>query len=139
MESQMNRHDTKDLGGHALREKLILPNLNAKQREQFAQENLSDEQYMLFHRKKVASRITVPLCNHQHVKDAIQVLRKTANELDNLIRGRSGLTKTGYAKTDMYRTVIFAQLIVTHAGSELKRRASPTKMGFPDGSFMNAK
>tara|TARA_X000001388_G_scaffold68390_1_gene56168 strand:+ start:875 stop:1282 length:408 start_codon:yes stop_codon:yes gene_type:complete len=135
----MKRKTMDTHSGMALKNKLSMPTLNGHQRLEFAEKNLSPEQLMLFHGYKPASRITVPLCNRTHIRDCIQVLRNTANELDNLIRGRTFMLKTEDKKADDVRKIVMAQLIVTGAGQELKRRASPSGHGFPDGAFMKVR
>jgi hypothetical protein len=68
------------------------------------------------------------------------VLRDTARELDNLIKGRTHLVKQrNDTKLDELRKMTMAHLIVMGATSELKRRASPSKFGFDDGSFMGVR
>ena len=135
----MNNKERKGMSGYALREKLEMPTLSGDKRLAYAEKNLSDEQLMLFHGYKAASRITVPLCSKTHVRDCIQVLRKTAKELENLIMGRTFMMKTDDKKSDELRKIVMAQLIVTGAGQELKRRASPSGHGFPDGAFMKVR
>ena len=135
----MNKRERKEISGHALRERLEMPTLNGQQRLEYAEKHLSPEQLMYYKGLKPASRITVPLCNFQHIRDAIQVLRMTATELDNLIKGRTFMMKTDDKEADRFRKIVMAQLIVRGAGTELKRRASPNGLGFPDGAFMGVK
>ena len=69
------------------------------------------------------------------------MLRNTVRELDNLVKGRTHLVKNynGDDRMDQLRKIIQAQLIIVGAGSELKRRASPSGLGFNDGSFMGVR
>jgi len=137
----MNRLKRVEISGAALRDRITQPNLNGSQRMQYAIENLTDEQFMIYNDIKVARRITIPMCNERHVKDCIQVLRNTVRELDNLIKGRTHLVKNYNSddRMDQLRKIIQAQLIIVGAGSELKRRASPSGLGFNDGSFMGVR
>ena len=135
----MNNKERTRMSGYALREKLVMPTLSGEKRLAYAEKNLTDEQLMLFHNYKPASRITVPLCSRTHIRDCIQVLRKTAKELENLIMGRTFMVKTGDTKSDELRKVVMAQLIVTGAGQELKRRASPDGIEPRDGAFMKVR
>ena len=136
----MNRNKRIEISGAALRDRIEQPNLNGPQRTQYAKDNLSDEQWMIFNNLTVARRITIPLCNEKHIKDCIQVLRDTARELDNLIKGRTHLVKQrNDTKLDQLRKMTMAHLIVMGATNELKRRASPSKFGFDDGSFMGVR
>ena len=137
----MNRLKRVEISGKALRDRITQPNLNGSQRMQYAIENLTDEQFMIYNDIKVARRITIPMCNERHVKDCIQVLRNTVRELDNLIKGRTHLVKNYNSddRMDQLRKIIQAQLIIVGAGSELKRRASPSGLGFNDGSFMGVR
>ena len=141
MERNMNRLKRVEISGKALRDRITQPNLNGSQRMQYAIENLTDEQFMIYNDIKVARRITIPMCNERHVKDCIQVLRNTVRELDNLIKGRTHLVKNYNSddRMDQLRKIIQAQLIIVGAGSELKRRASPSGLGFNDGSFMGVR
>jgi len=141
MEQNMNRLKRVEISGAALRDRITQPNLNGSQRMQYAIENLTDEQFMIYNDIKVARRITIPMCNERHVKDCIQVLRNTVRELDNLIKGRTHLVKNYNSddRMDQLRKIIQAQLIIVGAGSELKRRASPSGLGFNDGSFMGVR
>ena len=141
MERNMNRLKRVEISGAALRDRITQPNLNGSQRMQYAIENLTDAQFMIYNDIKVARRITIPMCNEGHIKDCIQVLRNTVRELDNLIKGRTHLVKNynGDDRMDQLRKIIQAQLIIVGAGSELKRRASPSGHGFDDGSFMGVR
>ena len=137
----MNRLKRVEISGKALRDRITQPNLNGSQRMQYAIENLTDAQFMIYNDIKVARRITIPMCNERHVKDCIQVLRNTVRELDNLLKGRTHLVKNYNSddRMDQLRKIIQAQLIIVGAGSELKRRASPSGLGFDDGSFMGVR
>ena len=137
----MNRLKRVEISGKALRDRITQPNLNGSQRMQYAIENLTDAQFMIYNDIKVARRITIPMCNERHVKDCIQVLRNTVRELDNLLKGRTHLVKNYNSddRMDQLRKIIQAQLIIVGAGSELKRRASPSGLGFNDGSFMGVR
>ena len=136
----MNRNKRIEISGAALRDRIEQPNLNGPQRTQYAKDNLSDEQWMIFNNLTVARRITIPLCNRTHVYDTIQVLRQTAKELQNLMEGRTHIEKnSGDKRMEELRKITMAHLIVMGATSELKRRASPSKFGFDDGSFMGVR
>ena len=141
MERNMNRLKRVEISGAALRDRITQPTLNGSQRRQYAIENLTDEQFMIYNDIKVARRITIPMCNEGHIRDCIQVLRNTVRELDNLIKGRTHLVKNynGDDRMDQLRKIIQAQLIIVGAGTELKRRASPSGHGFDDGSFMGVR